>query len=414
MKTKLLYLFFLVFTVSVTAQETTVNLSMGAGYSNQVFYKLSTDTQTTLAANSWDIAMLRTSAFAFSLRVNDGTGTEVFEAASNPADWASIDVTNEGSWTKLYNSETAWDMGAIDQGSATYGWGEYNFVTHHVEGTIVFVLKYADGTYIKFINDDYYGGYTFRYSVWDANTSTWGADQTMTVPNGTSNTSYNYYSFSTNQVVTVAPADTDWDLMFTKYYTDYFGDGSLFYSVTGVLHSSEVEVAKNDEPGGMPANPSLTYATDINTIGYDWKTFNGGGFTVNSDMAYYVKYADDTVYRLYFTSFTGSSSGDLTFNFEDVTNTLGIEEITETVSFGVYPNPSLDKKINLVYDNKLDANDNEVTVFSTTGQKVFQANLNQNSGFYNKTLDLSNLNSGVYMLQFTSGDYSTTKKIILK
>lgn len=414
MKTKLLYLFFLVFTVSITGQETTVNLSMGAGYSDQVFYKLSTDTQTTVVANSWDIAMLRTSPYAFSLRVNDGTGTEIFEASSIPADWASIDIANEGSWTKLYNSETAWDIGALDQGSATYGWGEYNPVTHHVEGTIVFVLKYADGTYIKFINDDYYGGYTFRYSVWDANTSTWGADQTMTVSNGASNASYNYYSFSTNQVVTVAPADADWDLLFSRYYIDYFGDGTFYYLVSGVLHSSEVEVAQNDEPSGMPANPSLTYSTDRNIIGHDWKTYGGGSYTIHSNQVYYVKYADDTVYRLYFTGFSGSSTGDLSFSFEDVTNTLGIEEVSETVSFGVYPNPSIDKKINLVYDNKLDANKNEVAIFSTTGQKVFQANLNQNSGFYNKTLDLSSLNSGVYILQFTSGDYNITKKIILK
>jgi hypothetical protein len=415
MKTKLLYLFiFLLSMSSVQAQDTTVNLTMTPGYANQVFYKLSTDTQTSVAANSWDIAMLRTSIFSTSLRVNDATGTEVFEASNNPNDWANIDIANEGSWTKLYNSEIEWNSGAMDQGSATYGWGNYNPANHHVVGTVIFVFKYADGSYIKFFNEDYFGAYTFRYSIWDANTSTWGADQTMTVANGSSNASYNYFSFSTNQQVTVAPDDADWDLVFTKYYTDYFNDGTVFYPVTGVLHSSEVEVAQNEEPGGMPANPSLTYSTDINIIGYDWKAFGGGSFNVNSDMAYYVKYADNTIYRIYFTAFSGTSSGDLTFNFEDVTSTLGIEEVSESVSFGVYPNPSRDKRINLVYDNKLDANKNEVAIFSTTGQKVFQANLNQNSGFYNITLDLSSLNSGVYILQFTSGDYNTTKKIILK
>ncbi|NQX86624.1 MAG: T9SS type A sorting domain-containing protein [Flavobacteriaceae bacterium] len=415
MKTKLLYLFFVILGVTATkAQETAVNLTMTPGYANQVFYKLSTDTQTPVVADSWDIAMLRTSNYSMGLRINDATGTEVFEASNNPNDWANIDIANESSWVKLYNSEIEWNEGAISQGSATYGWGEYNSNTHHVEGTVIFVFKYADGTYVKFFNEDYYGGYTFQYSVWDANTSSWGTDQTMTVPNGTSNVSYNYYSFSTNQQVTVAPDDTDWDLVFTKYFSDYYGDQSLYYPVTGVLHSSEVEVAQNDEPGGMPDNPTLTYSTDINTIGYDWKSYGSTGFTVNSDIAYYVKYADDTVYRIYFTSFSGSSTGDLTFNFEDVTSVLSMEEVTEEVTFGIYPNPSVDKKINLVYDNRLDANNNEVAIFSTTGQKVFQSSLNKNSGFYNKTLDLSNLNTGVYMLKFTSGAYSATKKIILK
>jgi hypothetical protein len=86
----------------------------------------------------------------------------------------------------------------------------------------------------------------------------------------------------------------------------------------------------------------------------------------------------------------------------------------ETSAFSVYPNPSLDKIINLVYDAKFNANDNEVVIFSMTGQKIFQTKLKNKGSVGSQNLDLSNLNSGVYMLQFTSGNYSTTKKIILK
>lgn len=416
MKTKLLSLFFtLIIITSIQAQETTVNLSMGANYSNQVFYKLSTDTQTSVAANSWDIAMLRTGAFDIGLRVNQGAGIDVFEASNNPADWNSIDITNEGSWATLYNSETSWYSGALDQGSAYYGWGEYNPANHHVSGTIIFVFKYTDGTYIKFINEDFYGGYTFKYSIWNADTSTWEADQTATVPNGTSDVSYNYFSLLNNQSVTVAPADSDWDIKFTKYPLDYYGDGTVYYPVTGVLHNDLVEVAENNEPGGMPVNPSLTFSSDINVIGSDWKSFGGTGYTVDSDKAFYVKYTDDTVYRLYFTTFEGSSTGNITFNYENVTESLDMEEVTQNISFGVYPNPSLDKKINLIYDiDRLSANVNEVSIYSTTGQKVFESSLKKNLGFYNQVLDLNNLSAGIYMLQFTSGDYSITKKIILK
>ena len=31
-------------------------------------------------------------------------------------------------------------------------------------------------------------------------------------------------------------------------------------------------------------------------------------------------------------------------------------------------------------------------------------------GFYNKEINLSSLNSGIYMLKFTSGNYQKTKK----
>jgi hypothetical protein len=419
MSTKLQFLAFLLISFSlIQAQETTVNTSMGANYSNQVFYKLSTATETSFVANSWDIAFLRTSAFAFSLRINDGVGTKVFEASNSLSDWSTIDIDNESSWTGLYNSELGWDTGAFGKGSATYGWGEYNFSNHHVEGSIIFVLKYTDGSYIKFINEDFSSGYTFTYSKWDSATATWGADQTATVSN-TSNpdNTFNYYSLQNGSEVLAEIATADWDLKFTKYDTDYFGDGSLFYNVTGVLQNTGVEIAENDESTGVEVNPSLTYATDINTIGSDWKSYNfsAGTYDVSSNTIFYVKDVDETVYRLYFTSFAGISTGDVSFNFEDVTSNLGFEDVSGNFSFGIYPNPSIDKKVTLVYDiNELTSSNNKVVIYSTTGQKVFEQKLTTNSGFYTKTLDLSNLENGIYILVFNSGTSSFSKKIILK
>lgn len=416
MKTTLQFLTLVLISATAFAQETVVNLSMQPSYTDQVYYKLSTETATSFIANSWDIAFLRTSSYNFGMRVNSGIGIEVFEAASTAADYNTVDVANETNWTPLYNSETTWSNGAFEQGSATYGFGEYNPVTHGVDGTIVFVLKYADGTYRKFINETYAAGYTFKYATWDASTSTWSADQTITIPNTNNpDNQFNYYSLQNNAEVVAEPAISDWDFVFTKYATDYYGDGTLYYPVTGTLHSDEVTVAQNDEPTGMPSNPTLSYSTDINTIGYDWKTLNAYyTYDTNSNQAYYVKYADDTVYRFYFSAFGGSSSGDITLNFENVTSALSIENINDSVSFGIYPNPSTDKKVNLIYDvEALSSNKNEVSIFSITGKKVFQTNLNSNSGFYNTALDLSSLVNGVYVLQFTSGNQSITKKLIL-
>lgn len=413
MKRKLLTITFAFLCFSLmNAQEITVNTSMGTSYSNQVFYKLSTETETTFAANSWDIALLRTSAFNFGIRVNGGIGIEVFEASNNVADWNSIDVNDEAMWTQLYNSDTVWSDGAFQNGSATYGWGEYNPVTHHVEGSVIFVLKYADGTCKKFINEDFFGGYTFKYSTWDG--SSWSADQTVTVPNTNNpNNQYNYYSLQNNMEVVAEPAMTDWDFKFTRYYTEVAP--ATQYLVTGVLHSDQVTIAENDEPGGSGDTSALNYETDINVIGYNWKSFTGTGFSVDADKAFYVKYADDTIYRMYFTAFSGSSSGDLTFKFADVTSALSVEEVSEGITFGVYPNPSVDKKINLIYDvNATTTNDNIVEIYAVTGQKVFEKELKNTSGFYNKTLDLSSLKSGLYLLNFTSGTSTITKRIVLK
>ncbi|MCH2193852.1 HmuY family protein [Kordia sp.] len=418
MKTKLLLICFLIASfTAIKAQEITVNTGMGTGYANQVYYKISSETTTSFVANSWDIAFLRESNLNQAIRVNGSIGIEVFEASNTPADWNAIDIANEATWTQLYNSDTDWNNGAFMKGSANtppfgVGWGTYNPVTHHIIGSIIFVLKYADGTYRKLIIEDYFGAYTFKYSTWTG--SAWSADQTAVVANSSNPANkYNYYSLSTDSEVVAEPAVADWDFVFTRYYTELAPN--TMYLVTGALQSSEITVAQNEEAGGMPANPVLTYSTDINTIGYDWKSFTGAGFSVNSDSAFYVKYADNTIYRVYFSAFSGSSSGDLTFHHENVTSLLSVSEVGESVSFGIYPNPSPNKKINLLYDvAKLSGNTNQVAIYTTSGQKVFETALRSNSGFYNKELDLSSLKAGMYVLQFTSGDYNVTKKIVLR
>lgn len=410
MKRLILSIAIAVFAGSLTAQEVTVNTSMGAGYDTELYYKLSTETETTFSAASWDIAFLRNDNLNHGIRINDGIGIEVFEASNNPADWNSIDVADEASWTPLYNSDTDWNNGAFMQGSATYGWGEYNPVTHHIEGSVIFVLKYADGTYRKFINEDYFGEYTFKYASWDG--ATWSADTTQTVLNtGNPDNIYNYYSLQNNQEVVAEPAESDWDFVFTKYST-FLDPPGQYYVVTGALHNSNVTVAQNEETG-TPNPNELFYSTEINTIGYDWKAFTGV-WTIDSDQKYYVKYDENTVYRLYFTDFEGSSTGNLTFVFEEVSDLLGFEEVSEEVSFGIYPNPSKDKIIHLIYNvNTISSEENQIDIYDLNGRKVFDSSASNTEGFYNKTLNLSSLQNGLYVLTFTSGSKTISKKLIL-
>lgn len=411
MKTRLFFsIFSFLIAQSAFSQETTVNLSLGAGYANQVYYKLSSQMQTDVTANSWDIAFLRNSNFNHGIRVNDGIGIQVFEAASSADEWSSVDIANEASWTQLYNSDTERANGAFMQASATYGWGEYNPTNHHITGSIIFVLKYADDTYKKFICEDFYGGYSIKYASWDG--TSWGEDKTAVIANSTNTeNNYNYFSLQNDTEVIVEPAATDWDIVFRKYNTDL--DGTM-YPVTGVLISDVLEVAT--ATGDDTSN--LTYSEDINTIGYEWKSFNMNTFTydVNSDSKFYIKGEDNTIYKLYFTEFEGSSTGNLTFKFEDVTQVLDIENIGENVSFGIYPNPvNNNKKVSIIFDvTKTSQEENNIEIYNLSGQKVLKTKLTTSQGFYNKEVDLSSLNSGVYMLKFTSGDYQKIKKIVVQ
>lgn len=404
-----------IFIGMANAQTTTVNLSLQANYSDEVFYKFSTNTPQSNPVNNWDLAFLRTSAFAFATRINDGAGIEVYEASNTPSDWATIgNPTNNSAWPQLFNSDTTWVSGAFDKGSADYGWGEYNTTNHHVEGTVIFVLKYADDSYKKFMIEDFSDEYTFKYADWNTTNSTWEADETYVLPNSTNpNNQFNYFSLVNDAEVSVEPVLTDWDIVFRKYITD-LGGGTM-YPVSGALHNSNVTVAENIEVGGNGDTSNLQYSTEINTVGHDWKTYDNsnGSYTVDSDKYFYLKYADGTIYRLHFLTFEGSATGNLSFEYEDVTGQMSSTVFDAENSFSVFPNPSTDKRVQVLYETNLGSETGSVSVFSLTGKKVFESKL-QNNGFYNQTLDLSILSSGVYLLKFQAGEFSTTKKLILK
>lgn len=412
MKKRILLAAFAMFGLVSNAQ-TEGTVTMGTGYANQVYFKFASGASTAYAHNSWDIAFYRAAPMDMGVRVNDAKVLQLYEAGTNSA-WSTIDVAQQTSWVALYNSDAVWKTGAFDEASAQFGWGTYNPVNHHVTGARVFVLEYAGEIYKKIKIDDYFGGYTFTYANWDG--TAWGEDIVQTIPNGTDNRFFNYFNLTTNASVVAEPETTQWDLLFTKYYTDYVVGGSTVkYNVTGVLHHPNVEVSQNEEPGGMPENPTVTFAPEINIIGYDWKTLNSQfGYDVNTNRAFYVKTAEDVVYRLVFNTFSsGSAGGVITFNYQDVTNLLATEQFENQVSFGVYPNPSSDKRISIVYDGANANANNNVSIYSLTGAKVFDRKL-ENNGFTNTDLNLSDLNSGVYILKFQSGEYSTTKKIVLQ
>lgn len=401
--------------IQVQAQEETRTVSMGASYANQVFYKISTDQQTSASIDAWDLAFLRTSSFDMGIRVNDAKGIQVYEASNQASDWDTIDVTNEEQWDLLYNSEINWADGAFMQGSATFGWGEYNPANHQVTGSIVFVLKYADGTFRKFFIENFYGGYTFKFSTWDDTNATWSADETVTLDNTENpNNFFNYYNLETNAAVSVAPAQDQWDLTFSKFTTEYpSSEGPMPYLVTGVLQNPNLMVAERDEPNGQNNSADLNYSEDINTIGYDWKSFSGSGYTVNSDKAFYVKYADDTIYRLVFTSFDGSSTGNIGFTTENVTTTLGLNSVEHNFSFGLYPNPSRNGEVELVFDNAK-ASDYKVNIYNLTGQLMMNQNIETSSQFAQTRLDVSGLSSGTYIVQIISNNTQQNKKLIVQ
>lgn len=410
MKRSLSILFLLSFVFVVSAQEKQINVSLGAGYANQVFVKLGTDEVTTISSSDWDVMFQRTDARSTVTRINDAR-IQAYEVFNNytskvtATQWDTVNVNNQAGWKAIYNSDTIWSGGAFEKvvkpaGSSpfVYGWGYYDINAHTLYASAIFVLKYPDATYKKFKIDQYAAGYTISYATWDAGTSSWGATTTNTIPNttGAGNT-YNFFSFTTNSVVASIPADTHWDVVFTKYTADYYGDGSFMYPVTGVLQGYTTTVAKSTD-GSVPA--ATAYSSKINTIGYDWKTFNGTGYTLGGNK-YFVKSSDGTIYKLWFTAFEGSSTGNVSFKYtSNLASGISSETGASSLSFA-YQAASKE----LVLLNGSAASD--VAVFSLTGQKVFGATVSDSRVF------LGNLTQGIYLVRVKSGSENTQGKIIV-
>jgi hypothetical protein len=425
MRKNLLLLASLFFGVTATAQLDengyyTVNIAMQPGYASQVYYKLGSDTQTQVAAASWDLAFQKAVGQNLgAVRVNDHKAGTFYEASANVADWATIDVANEGTWTKLYNSEITWSEGAFDNGSDNtpqfgFGWGLYDMGDHHVRGTRIFVLKTSATNYKKIILEDLNpinGTFAFKYATW--NGTAWSADQTATINYAdNAGTAFIYYSLETNATVTVAPADNAWDFVFRKYNGLVPSQGGdVMYGVTGALHNSTatgVTIAAVEEAGTLtdftlPATDA--YSSNINTIGDKWKVFNQGAMAYEfPDKTYYVKYADGTIYRMYFLTFEGSATGNLSFKLKNVTPTAGINDFAKE-SFAVYPNPSVNKTVTVAASQN-----GNISIYALTGAKVFEAKAAANS----QELNLSNLNAGIYIVKFEAGNATVTKKLVIQ
>ncbi|WP_284652456.1 T9SS type A sorting domain-containing protein [Flavobacterium terrisoli] len=94
------------------------------------------------------------------------------------------------------------------------------------------------------------------------------------------------------------------------------------------------------------------------------------------------------------------------YNIESTCIVLG-NPTPEEKRFEIYPNPS-DGLVNISIKD-LESN-TTLTVFDISGKKVFSGIIENEES----TINLGNLNSGLYIIELTSGDKSTHKKLILK
>jgi hypothetical protein len=110
---------------------------------------------------------------------------------------------------------------------------------------------------------------------------------------------------------------------------------------------------------------------------------------------------------------TGSTQDfSLLVNGVDV-GTLNLENTLNLAdSIKIFPNPARDF-VNISINGQLSGDRVNVTVFDALGKSVLDSSYNNSSNF-NERLDVSQLNSGLYLVKISDGVSSTTKKLVVR
>jgi hypothetical protein len=102
-------------------------------------------------------------------------------------------------------------------------------------------------------------------------------------------------------------------------------------------------------------------------------------------------------------------------------NSWGIEVCTQTVTlltesfgfdnFSLFPNPN-DGTFTVKFNSNT-GNDINVEVYDMRGRSIFN-NVYQNNGVFEQTLQLDNVQSGIYLVNIQDGDKKIVKKIVVE
>jgi hypothetical protein len=403
--------------------QTTHTFSAGASYSNSQYYNLTTDATTDVSHSTWDIAFSVIGGTDAGIFINEaadfsGTAPKVYHIP-NKIFSDNILVSDLGN--ELKNTEIAWTEGAFNTlkialNWADYGWGVYNLTNHKVEGTDLYAVELGNGSYKKLFIDELAAGiYSFRYADFDGTNL-----EQKTIDKSTySNQTLAYFSFATNSTVTVEPS-TEWDWVFTRYETILNNAGTpLPYTVTGILTNDKVEIAVADgiNPATVNAANYTTAATSLTMIGHDWKTYDfTTGWGVAANRVYFVKARDNSLYKIQFVDFQGSSTGQGTFVKTYIGQWTSIKNLQKNSlleQFQVFPNPAFDY-VNITFSLKQAQEKMQVQLRDVLGRLLFETTINGVSGLNALELNVSNFETGYYTLSLQSDKVLKSKSIILR
>ena len=394
------------------AQNT--QISVNSGYTHQSFYSMQNGEVFNTTNNDWDIAF-HTDMFSSTIRINDGQGVELYTyQGGDTSAWNMINPSTTNILTSpMYNSDTSWDYGAFGANQAAgvmdYGWGVYNIATHHIVGDSLFIIKTVDGNWKKlWLDKKASGTYEFKYANLDGSN-----EVAANVPaSNYSNKRFIYYSLNQDLTIDREPELSSWDITFTRYITPVQG---IPYGVTGALTNQGIkiaDVANIPSPFTYADYNTHIFSQEINTIGYDWKTFDMSSFTymLDNDRCFFIKDYNQNVWRVIFTQFDGSSTGNIEFNVQSLSSTSVSNIEDDNSSLHIYPNPANNQDVSIIYE----ATDNNVflEIYDISGREVYSTSL-QGDGLKRHSIPSYYFEKGIYIVSLNINNNILTDRLII-
>lgn len=390
-------------------------ISTGAGYQRQSFINLAAGTEKQVLNTAWDIAFTVYGQQDAGIFINESAGSSMGQpqAAVELYDAQTTDFSaqpNPDSLRdfRLFNRERNWFYGAFNERRDTtkptdYGWGTYNFATNRVVGSAVYVIRLRNGQFRKIKIESLAGTiYTFRYANLD------GSDERTLTLNKADHPGrvLAYFSFATHSFVPNVEPVGGFDLLYCRYTTPQFdsiNNVTLQYMVTGILHGQGVQTAKvvgvNPQTAAFSDYQHLL-RSELDIIGHDWKTFTGAGWTVPTDRVYFVKTADNRVWKIQFLDFEGAATGNAVFEKTD----LGlISDVEAPQASGLqvltYPNPMRERLTVALNVPPAWAHEAQLEATDLQGRLVSSARVALQEGFQAFELNAADWASGMYVLR---------------
>lgn len=424
---KRLYFFFsAALAVSAVSAQSTDSIQTGGSYANDVFYSFKNGVVKETVNNDWQLAF-GVGMFNVGVRANTTTGTSgdssviIYQMpGTDTTKWAAFDTTGFTAWDKLNNSDENWEEGALNQGSAStydYGWGLYDNTTHQVLGHRLYLAAVKSGSttiYKKlWIVNKISGAWKVRFANID------GSDlKELTLASAPYNTkNFVYVSLISGNIVDREPAKTEWDFVLTRYAA-WQPEASVYYASVGILTNAGVTTSevRNIPENTTSITDTVTFSSNISTIGADWKQLNNATFKFEAvdSLSYFVKLKNGEIWKLVFKSFASGSSpsgtGRAVFTKSKIM-TLGLNSASSSIqTFALYPNPT-NGIVNAIFDV---TNENStISVMDISGKTLINQNI-VGKGFQNTAIDLSVLSKGIYFVRIANGANISVQKVIVQ